>query len=220
MLYTLDQFWALYTGSILCCIYSTNSVLYTLDQFRALYIGPILCFIHWTNSKTLLVWIQGFPDEGTPRVPKHDTYRKETVYRLCLLLVHELLVWRAECEKSRTAIHRALQLKYQLPTKPVTLSNSPPHTHTHTHTNHCDADPTTKHTAFLSFTMFYVFAFNPCSNQNYTAAVHSALCNTTRHIHPRHGRYVRNGGRIRLQWLRFPLCLATLVIPQVASFQQ
>ena len=90
--YTLDQFCALYIQPILCFIHWTNSVPYTLDQFRALYVGPILCFIHWTNSKALLVLTQGFPDEGTPGVPKHDTYRNETVYRLFLRLEHEQML--------------------------------------------------------------------------------------------------------------------------------
>jgi len=98
VLYTLDQFCVLYIGQMLCFIHWTDSVLYTLDQFCALYTGPILRFTHWTNSKALLVLTQGFPDEGTPGVPKHDTCMKENVYRLCLLLVHEQLARHAECE--------------------------------------------------------------------------------------------------------------------------
>jgi hypothetical protein len=132
------------SGPILCFIHWTNSVLYTLNQFwtnSVLYTlgtnsGPIVLYTldqlwtnsvpyNWTNSKALLVLTQGFPDEVTPGVPKHDTFRKETVYRL----VHEQLVWHAECEIMHG--HTILQLKYHLPTKPVPLYTR---THTHTHT--------------------------------------------------------------------------------------
>ena len=128
VLHTLAQYCALYNGPILCFIHWTK-----LDQFSALYIGPILClytgpilcFIHWANSKKLLV-LTRFPDEGTAGVPKHATRWKETVYRLCLLLVLKQLVRHAECEIMHG--HTILQQKYRLPTKPVTLSDSPPHT--------------------------------------------------------------------------------------------
>jgi len=33
--------------------------------------GVRQCFIHWTISEALLVLTQGFPDDGTPGVPKH-----------------------------------------------------------------------------------------------------------------------------------------------------
>ena len=43
-----------------------------------------LCFTHWTNSEDLLVFTQGFPDDGTPGLSKHVI--KEPAYRLCLFL--------------------------------------------------------------------------------------------------------------------------------------
>jgi hypothetical protein len=84
-------------------------VLYTLD-----------------NSKALLVLTHGFPDEGTPEVPKHDTCRKEIVHRLCLLLVHEQLVRHTECEIMHG--HTA--------EIPSTYEASDT-VHTHTHTQPC-----------------------------------------------------------------------------------
>jgi len=151
VLYTLDQFCALYIGQycalytgpicalyigpILCFIHWTNSVLYTLDQFCALYTGPVLCLIHWTNSKALLVLTQSFPDEGTAGVPKHDTCRKETVYRLCLLLVHVQLVRHADCEIMHGHTYNTAS---EIPSTYEASDTVHFHTtHKHTHTQPC-----------------------------------------------------------------------------------
>ena len=45
-----------------------------------------LCFIIWTNSEALLVLTLGFPDCGTPGVPKNIRRKMciDCVYSLCM----------------------------------------------------------------------------------------------------------------------------------------
>jgi hypothetical protein len=184
VLYTLDQFCALYIGPILCFIHWTNSVLYTLDQFCALYTGqivlytldqfcalytgPILCFIHWTNS--VLYTIDKFKGAASVNTEfpwwRHpgsaETWyiRKETVYRLCLLLVHVQLVRHADCKIMHGHTYNTaaeipstyLRSQWHCPLPHYRHA----HTHTHTHTAMLRLNWTTKHTAFWSFTMFYI----------------------------------------------------------------
>jgi hypothetical protein len=43
-----------------------------------------LCNTLWTNSEDVLVFTQGFSDDGTPGLSKHVI--KEPAHRLCLFL--------------------------------------------------------------------------------------------------------------------------------------